>query len=154
MFSLKLGVQTHLDLIGDGGERPVLEGLVHEYGLDEHVRFWGMVPNVEVYRYLAQNNIYILMSKNEGLPISIIEAMRAGLPIISTNVSGIPELVNEGYNGLLLNPDVKELAELLKKLPNYDWELMGKNSRKRFELEFTFERMEKDFCDMYDSLFA
>ncbi len=144
----------HLDLIGDGGERPVLERLVHEYGLDEHVRFWGMVPNGDVYRYLAQNNIYILMSKNEGLPISIIEAMRAGLPIISTNVSGIPELVYEGYNGILLNPDVKELSELLEKITNYDWELMGKNSRKRFEIEFTFERMEKDFCDMYDSLFA
>jgi len=146
--------QTHLDLIGDGGERPVLEGLVHEYGLDEHVRFLGMVPNVEVYKYLAENNIYLLMSKNEGLPISIIEAMRAGLPIISTNVSGIPELVDVGHNGILLNPDVNELTVLLSKLPNYDWELMGKNSRKRFEKEFTFERMAKEFCDMYDSLFA
>lgn len=146
--------QTHLDLIGDGGERPVLEGLVHDYGLDEHVRFWGMVPNVEVYKYLAENNIFLLMSKNEGLPISIIEAMRAGLPIISTNVSGIPELVDVGHNGILLNPDVNELTVLLSKLPNYDWELMGKNSRKRFEKEFTFERMAKEFCDMYDSLFA
>lgn len=146
--------QTHLDLIGDGGERPVLEGLVHKYGLDENVRFWGMVPNVEVYKYLAENNIYLLMSKNEGLPISIIEAMRAGLPIISTNVSGIPELVDVGHNGFLLNPDVNELTVLLSKLPNYDWELMGKNSRKRFEKEFTFERMAKEFCDMYDSLFA
>lgn len=146
--------QTHLDLIGDGGERPVLEGLVHDYGLDEHVRFLGMVPNVEVYKYLAENNIFLLMSKNEGLPISIIEAMRAGLPIISTNVSGIPELVDVGHNGILLNPDVNELTVLLSKLPNYDWELMGKNSRKRFEKEFTFERMAKEFCDMYDSLFA
>lgn len=146
--------QTHLDLIGDGGERPVLEDLVHKYGLDNHVRFCGMIPNVEVYKYLAENNIYILMSKNEGLPISIIEAMRAGLPIISTNVSGIPELIDVGYNGFLLNPDVNELVVLLKKLPNYDWELMGRNSRKRFVTEFTFERMEKEFCDMYDSLFV
>lgn len=144
--------QTHLDLIGDGGERPILENLVHEYGLDEHVRFCGMIPNVEVYKYLAENNIYILMSKNEGLPISIIEAMRAGLPIISTNVSGIPELINVEYNGFLLNPDSKELSELLSKLPEYDWESMGKNSRSRFENEFTFERMEREFCEMYDSL--
>ena len=143
---------THLDLIGDGGERPILENLVHEYGLDEHVRFCGMIPNVDVYKYLAENNIYILMSKNEGLPISIIEAMRAGLPIISTNVSGIPELINVGYNGFLLNPDSKELAGLLSKLPEYDWESMGKNSRSRFENEFTFERMEREFCEMYDSL--
>lgn len=144
--------QTHLDLIGDGGERPVLESLVSEYGLEDHVRFWGMVPNVEVYKCLAENNIYVLMSKNEGLPISIIEAMRAGLPIISTNVSGIPELIDVGYNGFLLNPDAKELAELLAGLPGHDWEQMGANSRKRFETEFTFERMEKEFCDLYDSL--
>ena len=141
-----------MDFVGDGGERPVLEGLVKKYGLVDNITFWGMIPNVEIYKYLAKNNIYILMSQNEGLPISIIEAMRAGLPIISTKVSGIPELVDVGYNGFLLNPDSKELAELLKKLYEYDWTQMGANSRKRFENEFTFERMEKDFCDMFDSV--
>lgn len=144
--------QVHVDFIGEGGERPVLESLVKEWGLEDHVTFYGLIPNVEVYRYLAKNNIYILMSKNEGLPISIIEAMRAGLPVISTYVSGIPELVNVGENGFLLNPDSNELTELLMKLPQYDWGLMGRNSRSRFEKEFTFERMKKEFCDMYDAL--
>ena len=144
--------QVHVDFMGEGGERPLLEGLVKEYGLAEHVTFHGIVPNMEVYRHLAQNNIYILMSKNEGLPISIIEAMRAGLPVISTDVSGIPELVRSEYNGLLLYPDVDELTALLNKLPKYDWETMGSNSRKRFENEFTFDRMKQEFCDMYDSL--
>lgn len=142
--------EVHVDFMGEGAERPVLEDLVKEYGLTEHVTFYGLVPNVEVYRHLAQNNIYILMSKNEGLPISIIEALRAGLPVISTDVSGIPELVRPEYNGFLLNPDAEELTALLNKLPEYDWETMGRNSRKRFEEEFTFERMEREFCDMYD----
>lgn len=141
---------VHVDFMGDGGERPVLESLVKHWGLEEHVTFYGLVPNVEVYRYLAKNNIYILMSQNEGLPISIIEAMRAGLPIISTKVSGIPELINIGENGFLLNPNSKELMDLLLDLPNIDWIKMGNNSRKRFEKEFTFERMEKEFCDMFD----
>lgn len=144
--------QIHVDFIGDGGERPVLETLVKEYGLEKHISFLGMIPNVEVYRYLAQNNIYILMSKNEGLPISIIEAMRAGLPIISTIVSGIPELVDVGYNGFLLNPDVDELVSFLNKLSEYDWMKIGNNSRCRYEKEFTFERMKREFCDMYDLL--
>lgn len=144
--------QVHVDFMGEGGERPVLEELVKDYGLVNHVTFHGLVPNVEVYRHLAQNNIYILMSKNEGLPISIIEAMRAGLPVISTDVSGIPELVLPEYNGFLLNPNSDELTALLNKFPEYDWETMGKNSRKRFEEEFTFERMEREFCDMYGSL--
>jgi glycosyltransferase involved in cell wall biosynthesis len=148
----KLRNEIRVDLIGDGAERLSLEQYAAEKGIAKQVRFLGSVPNVDVFKLLAECNIYILMSNNEGLPISIIEAMRVGLPIISTNVSGIPELIDEGYNGFLLNPDVKELTSLLKKLPEFDWEQMGRNSKKRFENEFTFERMEKEFCDMYDKL--
>lgn len=143
--------QIRVDFIGDGAERDSLEQLSMELGLTKQMRFLGSVPNPEVYKRLAENNIYILMSNNEGLPISIIEAMRVGLPIISTKVSGIPELVQEGYNGFLLNPDVDELTLLLLKLPQYDWEQMGQHSLERFEKEFTFERMKREFCEMYDS---
>ena len=142
----------HVDFIGDGAERPILEDLVQKYKLEANITFCGGVPNVEVYKYLAQNNIYILMSKNEGLPISILEAMRIGLPIIATNVSGIPECIDEGHNGFLIEPDSRQLAGLLKKLPEYDWEQMGRNSRDKFEREFTFDRMKKEFCDMFDKL--
>lgn len=144
--------QVHVDFVGEGSERPVLEKLVKDYGLEENISFLGLIPNVDVYRCLAKNNIYILMSKNEGLPISIIEAMRAGLPIISTQISGIPELVDDGFNGFLLNPNVDELTDLLNKLPEYNWAEMGSNSRNRFVEEFTFERMGKEFCDMFDKV--
>lgn len=140
----------HVDFMGEGGELPLLESLVKEYGLEEHVKFWGMVPNIDIYKYLAMNNIYILMSKNEGLPISIIEAMRASLPIISTRVSGIPELVDEGRNGFLIEPSVDELLSLFLRLHEYDWNEMGCHSRHRFEKEFTFKRMKREFCDMFD----
>ena len=142
----------HVDFIGEGGERPILEQLVRDYKLEKNVTFCGGIPNKEVFKYLAKNNIFILMSKNEGLPISILEAMRSGLPIIATNVSGIPECIDENYNGLLLEPDSKQLAEILKKLPQYNWEEMGRNSYEKFQREFTFDRMMKDFCDMFDNL--
>lgn len=142
----------HVDFLGEGPQRMVLEDLVNRYGLEKHVNFYGSVPNVKVYRYLSEENIYILMSENEGLPISIIEAMRAGLPIISTKVAGIPEIVKEGYNGLLLQPSTDELVPILESLDEYDWNDMGKKSRFRFEKELTFDRMRKDFCDMFDSL--
>ena len=90
------------------------------------------------------------MSNNEGLPISIIEAMRAGLPVISTNVSGIPEQIEPLYNGLLIEPSVDELVKVLNNLPQYDWKSMGENSRKRFEKEFTFKQMMNSYCDMLD----
>ena len=143
----------HVDFMGEGGERPILEELVKKYELEDNVTFYGMIPNSEIYKYLARNNIYILMSKNEGLPISIIEAMRAGLPVISTSVSGIPELVREGYNGLLINPEVKELKAVFMNMNKYNWTVMGENSSMRFQNEFTFERMKREFCDMYDSLY-
>lgn len=144
--------EIHVDFLGEGPQRGELEELVKQYGLENHVKFYGSVPNVEVYRHLAEQNIYILMSQNEGLPISIIEAMRAGLPVISTKVAGIPEIVKEGCNGLLLNPSTEELVPVLENLGKYDWKEMGKKSRVRFENELTFDRMRKDFCDMYDAL--
>lgn len=144
--------EIHVDFLGEGPQRMELEELVKQYGLENHVKFYGSVPNVEVYRHLAEQNIYILMSQNEGLPISIIEAMRAGLPVISTKIAGIPEIVKDGYNGILLNPSTEELIPVLENFGKYDWKEMGKMSRVRFEKELTFERMMKDFCDMFDSL--
>ena len=152
LLSAEVLKELHVDFIGDGPERPKLESLVVNYALEDNVRFCGSVPNVDVYKYLAQNNIYILMSRNEGLPISVLEAMRVAMPIIGTNVAGIPECINNGYNGFLLNYDKDELASLLQKLSDYDWVQMGRNSRIKFENEFTFDRMKKEFCDMYDKM--
>jgi glycosyltransferase involved in cell wall biosynthesis len=111
------------------------------------------VPNEQVHAKLSNANIYILMSNNEGLPISIIEGMRAGLAVISTSVAGIPEMVKPGYNGVLVEPTVTSLLEVLKNIVQYDWEAMGANSRKRFESEFSFDKMKKAYCDMLDSIF-
>ena len=114
--------------------------------------FYGSVSNNDIHEKLSQEDIFILMSNNEGLPISIIEAMRAGLPVISTTVSGIPEQVRPLYNGILIEPSVKELVNVLNDLPKYDWEGMGKNSRIRFENEFTFTQMMNSYCDMLDKI--
>lgn len=144
--------QIHIDLIGDGPERIGLESIVDKYNLQDHVRFLGAIPNKDVYKYLANNNIYILMSRSEGLPISIIEAMRASLPVISTSIAGIPELVEDGFNGFLLAPSCEELVALLKRISEFDWSELGRNSRSKFKKEFTFERMKLEYCNMYDIL--
>lgn len=143
---------VHLTVIGTGPDFDKLVEKAKEYGLEEHVTFKGNVPNPQVHELLCSNNIFCLMSNNEGLPISIIEAMRAGLPVISTRVAGIPEQVDE-RNGFLLNPSIEELTEQLNQLPYYDWKKLGINSRKRFEEEFTFERMLRDYVDVFDSLY-
>lgn len=138
----------HVSFLGDGNDKVFLEKLVVQYNLSNHVSFKGAVKNSEVYKYLAEANIFILMSNNEGLPISLIEALRSGLALISTNVSGIPELIEENINGKLINPDVHDLVPLLESLDQYDWVEMGIQSRKIFENNYVFTRMRSDYLKM------
>ena len=142
---------THLTVMGVGEDYDKLVRDVNASGLDSHITFLGNVPNPEMHGKLRAENIYCLMSNNEGLPIAIVEALRAGLPVISTRIAGIPETVDE-RNGILIDPDINQLTEVLNRLPEYDWEDLGKASRKRFEEEFTFQRMLKDYADMFDKL--
>lgn len=141
--------ETHFTIIGTGPDYSELNSLVERYGLEKNISFAGNIPNKEIHGLLAKESIYVLMSNNEGLPISILEAMRAGLPVISTCIAGIPEEVDE-RNGVLLYPDINQLTEVLNQLPNYNWAALGENSRKRFENEFTFSIMRRRFADMFD----
>lgn len=143
---------VHVTLLGSGSQLSYLEEHVKNNNLTKHVSFEGSIDNSIVYKYLKQANIYILMSNNEGLPISIIEAMRSNLPIISTKIAGIPELVENNKNGVLIDPAEKQLIELLNNINSYNWNEMGKHSRNRFENEFTFDKMREAYCDMLDSL--
>ena len=143
--------QTSFTIIGTGADHDYLVSKAKEYGLDNHITFLGNKPNSEIHRLLSAENIYVLMSNTEGLPISILEAMRAELPIISTRVAGIPEEVDE-RNGFLIEPDVEQLTNILNSLPKYDWNQLGKNSRDRFEKEFRFEIMRKKYADLFDDL--
>lgn len=142
---------THLTVMGIGADYSMLTEKAKEYGMQDYITFLGNVPNAEVHQHLCAENIFVLMSSNEGLPISVLEAMRAGLPVISTKVDGIPEQVDE-RNGVLIDPDIEQLTDVLNRLPEYDWESLGKGSRKRFEQEYTFERMLRDYADMFDKL--
>ena len=142
---------THLTIMGLGSDYARLVSDVESSGLNGHVTFQGNVPNPQMHEKLSAENIYCLMSNNEGLPIAILEAMRAGLPVISTKVAGIPEQVDE-RNGILIEPEIDLLSDVLNHLPEYDWEKMGRASRLRFEKEFTFQRMLSDYAAVFDSL--
>lgn len=143
--------ETHLTIMGLGEDYDKLVRDVELSGISDHVSFLGNVPNPEMHDKLLAENIYCLMSNNEGLPIAILEAMRAGLPVISTKVAGIPEQV-DNRNGILIDPDVEQMKDVLNDLPNYDWLALGEASRKRFEEEFTFQRMLDDYANMLDTM--
>ena len=86
--------KVHFTIVGDGTLRGELEKLCFEKGISKYIDFIGVSNQVE--NYLLRSDIFMLPSRDEGFPISILEAMRAGLPIISTNIAGIPEMVFPG----------------------------------------------------------
>ena len=137
---------VHFTFIGEGEIRPSLELKVKEYNLENYVTFVGVSNDVE--SYLSKSDIFMLPSMDEGLPMSIIEAMRAGLPIVSCPVGGIPEMVVTGENGVLIEPSIKGVYEFLSLIDKYDWGYMSKRSRLTFEQKFTSDKMVVEYCNL------
>ncbi len=104
-------------LVGDGPERPSVEDLAHKLGLGEYVRFMGARDHEEVCEILRLADIFVLASQWEGMPMAVLEAMAAGLPVVATDVGGTRELVVEGETGFLISPgDAQGLADRVARL--------------------------------------
>jgi glycosyltransferase involved in cell wall biosynthesis len=140
-------------MIGDGRLRERLGKYSDEKGLARKVRFLGQ--RLDIPELLAVTDIFVLSSLSEGMPYSIMEAMASGLPIVSTDVGGISELVNDGETGFLVPPRAPQsLAEKLHILM-CDKELgktMGMKGRMRIKNNFTFESMVRKTELLYESL--
>ncbi|MFH1502119.1 MAG: glycosyltransferase family 4 protein [Candidatus Eisenbacteria bacterium] len=122
-----------LDLGGDH-EVGEVRKLVSEKGLERNVRFMGWVRGKKKAEAFARSHVFVLPSYNEGLPIAVLEALAAGLPIVTTPVGGIPEVVVDGVNGLLHEPgDVDALALSILRLLD-DAELRSRMSGANLEL--------------------
>lgn len=103
------GVDARLTLVGDGPRRAALEALVRERGLAEHVHFAGRIGQDEIGAYYRDADVFCLPSFAEGVPVVLMEAMASALPVVSTRVNGIPELVEDGVSGLLVAPGRSDL---------------------------------------------
>ena len=112
--ALALMERGQLVLVGDGPERGYLERRSSELGVRDRVRFLGAVRPEEVPALLAASDAFVLPSLYEGRPIALLEAMAAGLPVVASPVGGIPEIVDEGTNGLLV--DARDAAGLARAL--------------------------------------
>lgn len=96
--------EAKLFLVGNGAERKNLEEAVAKNGLSGCVRFIGEIPHEKIPEYLAMADMFVLPSLSEGFPLVILEAMASGLPIVASNVRGLPEIVKEGESGFLAEP--------------------------------------------------
>jgi glycosyltransferase involved in cell wall biosynthesis len=142
-----------LDLVGDGPLRGQLEELVQSLGLTSRVNFLGFRRDIP--ERLAEAQVFLLLSKWEGFPRSILEAMRAGLPVVASDVGGVKESVVDGTTGFVIpRGDAAHLRECLCQLIT-SAELrvsMGKAGRARYEEKFTFDRLVERTTKVYESV--
>ena len=128
-----------LRLVGDGPDRDALERLAVELGIDGAVSFAGRLPEQETLAEIARADMLVLPSFMEGLPIVLMEAMALGVPVISSRIAGIPELVTDGKTGLLFAPsDWDELAQCIERLLSDKalGETLAQNSKWKITSEF------------------
>ncbi len=145
------GLEHRLLMVGDGPKRGECESLVRELGLGGRVMLLGQRDDVR--SLLAEADIFCLFTKWEGLPISVIEAMLAGLPVVANAVGGVPEIVEHGKTGFLLGGfDAAEAAGVLGRLIR-EKELrrtMGENGRAAALAGFSLDGMVDGYRRLYE----
>lgn len=111
------GHRFHLTVVGDGEDRQSLEQMVDELDLSEQVRLTGALGQSKVLEYYRSSDLFVLPSFAEGVPVVLMEAMAQEIPVISTRITGIPELIEHEKTGLLVTPgNSGELAEAIVRI--------------------------------------
>jgi glycosyltransferase involved in cell wall biosynthesis len=149
------GVDACLCLVGDGPDRRQLEQRAHELGVVRDTLFLGYQEDVAPF--YAAFDALVLPSGNEGTPVSAIEALAAGRPVVATRVGGVPDVVRDGEDGFLVEAGATdELADRLARLAR-DPELrqrMGEEGRSRVVPRYAVDRLVDDVDELYKSLLS
>jgi glycosyltransferase involved in cell wall biosynthesis len=149
------GVDATLCLVGDGPDRPHLERRAHELGIVRDTLFLGYQEDVAPL--YAAFDALVLPSGNEGTPVSVIEALAAGRPVVATRVGGVPDVVRDDEDGFLVDPGATdELAERLSRLAADPAlrERLAASGRARVLPRYAVDRLVDDVDRLYRSLLA
>jgi glycosyltransferase involved in cell wall biosynthesis len=141
-------------VIGDGAERAALEASAREVSGTATVRFLG--HREDARDLLAACDVYANSSISEGISLTILEAMAAGLPVVATRVGGTPEIVDDSCGRLVPARDARTLGAMLAVLAQ-DADLrasLGAFGRARVEQKFTLDRMVREYRDAYYAVAA
>jgi glycosyltransferase involved in cell wall biosynthesis len=137
-------------VVGEGPDRIDLEAEIRRLGIGERVQLLG--ERRDVPELLAGADMFVLSSASEGMPVSVLEAMAASLPVVGSRVGGVPELVVEGETGLLVEPgNVGELAAAIDRLladPGLRGQL-GEAGRERVKLHFALDPFRRAHVELY-----
>jgi glycosyltransferase involved in cell wall biosynthesis len=150
------GVAAELVIAGAGPEEAGLQQAAAAHGL-EGVSFLGPVRGVAKMTLLERADAFVLPSYAEGLPYALLESMAAGVPVIATRVGGIPELVADGSNGLLVEPQAAQAIAVAIRTLACDREALARMSaasRATIAARYSIGRLAAEFCRVYADLCA
>ncbi len=154
-FIIKAFPQATLTIIGDGSAKTALLNTVKDLQMDKYIQFIGWMENKELDTYYEKASIVVIPSFwPENFPTVCNEAMSIGRPVIGTNIGGIPEIIDDGVNGYLVEP--QNPAQIAEKVCNLflEGELlikMGRNARKKAEV-FSIEKHMEDVEAVYKGI--
>jgi glycosyltransferase involved in cell wall biosynthesis len=137
---------AELMLIGDGPLRNRIEKRIRELGIQNRVRMPGYVDNADLPQYYRSADVFVLSSRRENHPITLLEAMSCGTPVVTPDIGAISDIVDNETNGLLYLPDsLDDLRESLKQLLSDSSfrSQLGTAGRKKMQKEYDWRRQSK-----------
>ncbi|MDR2642982.1 MAG: glycosyltransferase family 4 protein [Planctomycetaceae bacterium] len=143
-----------LVLFGEGFIRATLQKRIDEAGIADRFKMVGFT--LELDRFLPCFDIFVQSSRTEGFPCVNLEAMASGVTVVATQVGGVPEQIESGYNGILVQPnDPQKLAAAIKRLiidPTQRHNL-GENARQSVQKNFTHSKLAKEYFDLFEQVY-
>lgn len=141
-----------LDIVGDGPNRKEYEDLTERLGLRTFLFFHGLKPKKEVAEFMRSNDFFVLPSLWENLPCVLLEAMASGLPIIATEVGGIPDIINED-KGILVPPkNINALAEAIDYMLDHYQDYSPNNISQYAKNKFSYEVVGAQLTEVYRTI--
>ena len=138
----------HLDIVGEGPDRGTLEEQAKKLGVADRVRFLGAISRPELFALFGQAKIFVLNTSFESFSFQTVEAMHLGVPVITTNIGNLKEIVEDGKEGILVEPDNEEqLLQAIKKIDEDEKfrNLIIQNAKKKsgeFSIDKTLNHLE------------
>lgn len=140
-------------IIGYGDEYNKLKRMIEQKGIQDYINLWGYRSDTDVA--LSRCDAFVQTSISEGTPNTIIEAMRAKKPIVSTKCTDLSEMIEPGENGEIVDGSAEELSNAMEKIllaSDYKRECMGQHSYKLFMRYYQDHIVAKEYIDFYDEL--
>lgn len=157
----KSGTNINLDLYGGGPLKNDLQQMAHDLGIEQQVHFYGFVSNEQIRKELQRHCILLAPSvtasdgDKEGLPVTILEAMASGIPVIASDHSAISEVVINNHTGILVEErDVNAIANSIKKIldKKISVDKMKQNGRELIEKQHSIEKVVSNTENTYDKI--